>query len=44
MEIESRFTDNDFIEAISIVLISGFAESISNPQKVKKYMEIYMHQ
>ena len=41
MEIESRFTDNDFIEAISIVLISGFAESISNPQKVKKYMEIY---
>ena len=44
MEIESRFTGNDFMEALCIVLISGFGESISNPEKVERYMEIYQHQ
>ena len=41
MEIESRFTGSDFIEAISIVLISGFAESLNNMDKVKRYMDVY---
>ena len=41
MEIESRFTGSDFIEAIGIVLISGFGESLNNMDKVKRYMDVY---
>lgn len=41
LEIESRLEDEDFIEAIAIILSSGIAEVINQGEKLERYMNKY---
>ncbi|WP_292797404.1 MrcB family domain-containing protein [Methanobrevibacter sp.] len=38
LEIDSRLDDDNLIEAFGIVLTSGIGETLSNPQKLERYM------